>query len=196
MEKVKFRIGFDFDFDSHWLEKIYACLDLQEASTIKASCRAQTTQISLETLGNTLIGHREYYLTGIFAKLPYTKATLLFDCGIAVVWLIPLTVCYGADFTWFSKIICFCFGFALLRLAIGLKKTLTPFSHPIRRNNQKQSWLACARFLALCVRYMYLLLKFHCFPCGIDCTLHLWLHRVIDYFGLRFSTLDMKTALR
>lgn len=47
-----------------------------------------------------------------------------------------------------------CFGFVLLRYAIGLKE-LTPLCHPIIRTETEPMLLAPTSFPALCVGYMY-----------------------------------------
>ncbi len=72
-----------------------------------------------------------------------------------------------AVFTWVSKVNCVCFGFALLRLVIGLKLSGLFLS---------QSEVKPKRFPALCAGYMNLLWVL---IGSLNCLCFLWLARVI-----------------
>ncbi len=79
-----------------------------------------------------------------------------------------------AVFTWVSNVIRVCFGFALLRLVIGLKLSRHFLSQSAVTPNQL--WLPRERFPALRTDYMYLL---RVLIDSLDYLCPLWLARVI-----------------
>ncbi len=93
-----------------------------------------------------------------------------------------------AVFIWMSKATRICFGFALLRLVIGLKIS----RHFLIQSEIKpnQSWLAYTRFPAFYAGYTYLL---RVLIGSLDCLRLLWLARVTLWFW--FYDTQMKTAL-
>ncbi len=111
--------------------------------------------------------------------------------------------CIRAIFTWVSEVIRNCFGFALLRLLIGLKIS----RHFLNQSevkpgaiidygswwNQSQSWLAHIRFPALRVGQKYLL----CVLIGLlDCLCLFWLARMIALVLILRHSFENRSNIR
>ena len=87
-------------------------------------------------------------------------------------------LCWSAAVsTWMSKTARICFGFILSRY--HWLKNLAPLFHPTvyQKWNQNQSWLARARFPALCVSVVY---RVRVLIGSLYCLCLLWLARVIS----------------
>ena len=93
---------------------------------------------------------------------------------------------YRAVFTWVSKVIRVCFGFALLHSVIGLKLS----RHFLNQSEVKP------RLIATCSRtFSRALLRLHVFASSFDWFTGLSVSFVIgqsDYFGFGFTTLIWK----
>ncbi len=85
---------------------------------------------------------------------------------------------------WMSKVIRVCFGFALLRLVIGLKYWLAPLSLPMKSKTQS-SRSSLARFFPRFTRLLRVLIGW------MDCLK--FVIRQSDYFCFGFTTLNWKS---